>query len=454
MSTKITKTNPVKNILILGAGFSATSMISYLLGKSNENDWSVTVGDVSEEVAKRKVAGNPRGRAIHFDINNEKQKSAEIGKSDVVISFLPSFMHPLVAAECLKQNKHMVTASYVSKEMKELDAEAKSKGLAFLNELGVDPGIDHMSAMRVIDNIKSKGGKLLGFTSNTGGLIAPESDNNPWHYKFTWNPRNVVVAGQGTAKFIEKGRYKYLPYQQLFARPRRTNILNYGEFDYYPNRDSLSYREIYGIQDVQTLIRGTFRRPGYCQAWNVFVQLGATDDTYQLENTETMTYRDFINTYLHYSNTLMVEDKLCTLLNLDPKGEIMKMLTWLGIFEDIKIGLPNATPAQVLQKLLEEKWKLMPDDKDMIVMQHKFEYELAGKKKEITSSMVVIGKNQVETAMAITVGMPVALATEMLLQGKIKVTGVQTPVIPELYNPLLDALDKYGIRFIEEEIDL
>ncbi len=444
----------VKNILILGAGFSATVMIEYLLGKAEENNWSVTVGDVSEETAIRKVAGNPKGRAIKFDINNEAQKSEEIKKADVVISFLPAFMHPLVAKECLKQSKNMVTASYVSKEMKELDAEAKSKGLAFLNELGVDPGIDHMSAMRVIDHIKSKGGKLSGFTSNTGGLIAPESDNNPWNYKFTWNPRNVVVAGQGTAKFIEKGRYKYLPYHQLFARTRRTRILNYGEFDYYPNRDSLSYREIYGIYDIQTLIRGTFRRPGYCQAWNVFVQLGATDDSYQLENVDKMTYRDFINTFLPYSNTLMVEDKLCTLLNIDPQGETMKRLTWLGIFEDKLIGLPGGTPARILQKLLEEKWKLQPEDKDMIVMQHKFEYEIQGKRKETTSSLVVLGKDSVKTAMAITVGMPVAIATEMLLKGKIKVTGVHVPVIPELYNPILDELEKYGIQFFEDEVDL
>ena len=441
----------MKNILILGAGFSATIMIEYLLGKAKENNWFVTVGDFSEEVAKRKVGENPQGRAIQFDIYNEKQKSDEIGKADVVISFLPSFMHLLVAKECLLQSKHMVTASYVSKEMGELDKEAKEKGLAFLNELGADPGIDHMSAMRVIDKIRQKGGKVIGFTSNTGGLIAPESDNNPWNYKFTWNPRNVVVAGQGTAKFIEKGRYKYLPYHQLFARPRRTQVLDYGEFDYYPNRDSLLYREVYGLKHAQTLIRGTFRRPGYCQAWNVFVQLGATDDSYQIEGVEGMTYRNFINTFLPYSDTLMVEEKLCSLLNLDPKGEIMKKLEWLGIFENKPIGLSSGTPAQILQKLLEEKWKLMPEDKDMIVMQHKFEYELDGNKKEITSSMVILGKNQVHTAMAITVGMPVALATEMLLNGKINVTGVHVPVIPELYNPILDELEKYGVTFIEQE---
>jgi len=348
----------------------------------------------------------------------------------------------------------MVTASYVSKEMKELDSEARAKGLTLLNEIGVDPGIDHMSAMRIIDKIKNKGGKLLAFTSNTGGLVAPESDNNPWNYKFTWNPRNVVLAGQGTSKYIEKGTYKYIPYTQLYRRIYKTSVLNMGEFDVYANRDSLSYREVYGLQNIPTLFRGTMRRHGYCQAWDVFVQLGATDDTYQLENVDKMTYRDFINLFLPYDEQLTVEKKLCKIFSIKPSSEIMKKLIWLGIFEKRPIKMTHATPAQVLQHILEEKWTLSPGDKDMIVMQHKFEYELAGQRKEITSSLVVIGKDSVETAMAITVGTPVAIAAEMLLKGQIKVTGVQIPVIPELYNPILNELEKYGIKFVEEEKEL
>ncbi|MBI5538812.1 MAG: saccharopine dehydrogenase NADP-binding domain-containing protein [Bacteroidia bacterium] len=444
----------MKNILILGAGFSAGVMIKYLLNKAKENSWNITVGDISKEIAEKKVAGNPLGRAILFDIKNENQKIEEISKADLVISFLPAFMHPIVAKECVKQGKHMVTASYVSNDMKNLDSEARSKGLALLNELGVDPGIDHMSAMRVIDKIKNEGGKLLAFSSNTGGLIAPEYDNNPWNYKFTWNPRNVVVAGQGVAKYIEKGTLKYIPYTQLFRRIYRTSVLNMGEFDVYANRDSLGYREVYGLQNIPTIFRGTMRRPGYCQAWDVFVQLGATDDTYQLENVDKMTYRDFINLFLQYDEKLSVEEKLCKLLDVDPKSETMKKLLWLGIFEKKLIGLKEATPAQVLQHLLEPKWVLSPEDKDLIVMQHKFEYELNGKRKEITSSLVVIGKDSTDTAMAITVGMPVAIAAEMLLKGQIKVTGVHVPVIPELYNPILDELEKYGIKFIDEERDL
>jgi saccharopine dehydrogenase (NADP+, L-glutamate forming) len=227
-----------------------------------------------------------------------------------------------------------------------------------------------------------------------------------------------------------------------------------GEFDVYANRDSLSYREVYGLQNIPTIFRGTMRRPGYCKAWDVFVQLGATDDTYQIENVDKLTYRDFINLFLQYDDKLTVEEKLCNHLNIDPFSDTMKKLTWLGVFEKTIIGLKEATPAQVLQHILEPKWKLSPEDKDMIVMQHKFEYELNGKRKQITSSLVVIGKDSDDTAMAITVGMPVAIAAEMLLKGQIKVTGVHVPVIPELYNPILDELEKYDIRFIDEEKDL
>jgi len=444
----------MKNILILGAGFSAGVMIKYLLDKAEENDWNITVGVRTKEKAQNKIGNNSRGKAIFFDINDEKLKTEQISNANVVISFLPAIFHPIVAKECVKLGKHMVTASYVSKEMKELDAEAREKGIALLNELGVDPGIDHMSAMRVINQIKNSGGKLLAFSSNTGGLIAPESDNNPWNYKFTWNPRNVVVAGQGTAKYIEKGTYKYIPYNQLFKRIYKTKVLNLGEFDVYANRDSLSYRDTYGIHDIPSLFRGTMRRPGYCEAWNVFVQLGATDDTYQLEDVNKMTYRDFINLYLPYDEKLSVEEKLCKLLNIMPNSETMKKLTWLGIFEKKLIGMNKATPAQVLQHILEEKWTLSPEDKDMIVMQHKFDFVLNNKHKQITSSLAVFGKNAIETSMAITVGMPVAIATEMLLQGKIKVIGVHTPVIPQLYEPILNKLEDYGIKFIDEEIDL
>lgn len=444
----------MKRIILLGSGLSATNLINYLLNHAEEYDWHLAIGDLNAELARKKVHAHPRASVFHFDISEDSLLNSAITGADVVISFLPATFHLKVAAACLEAGVHMVTASYVSKEMKLMDEKVRSAGLVFMNEMGLDPGIDHMSAMRVIDGIRAKGGKVISFKSSTGGLIAPQYDNNPWHYKFTWNPRNVVLAGQGVSQFIRNGRYKYIPYHKLFDRILYTNVLDFGEFEIYPNRDSLKYRETYGLHNIPTMFRGTMRRPGFSEAWNVFVQLGVTDDTYTLENSHNMTYREFINAYLRYDPEKPVEEKVCTYLDIDPEGEVMKKLTWLGIFENRKIGLPNATPAQILQALLEEKWALEPGDKDMIVMQHEFIYELEGKVKKITSSMAVIGKDQNETAMSITVGTPVAIAVKLLLTGKINLTGVKIPVIPELYNPILDELESFQISFVDKEEDI
>jgi len=444
----------MKNILLIGAGLSATSLIKYLLAHTESHDWHLVIAERDAEIARKKIAGNKNATAIHFDVHDEELSLKLISEADVVISFLPAMFHTVVATQCVKLKKHMVTASYVSPAMKALDAEAREAGVALLNELGVDPGIDHMSAMKIMDEIHEKGGELELFKSSTGGLVAPEYDNNPWNYKFTWNPRNVVLAGQGVSQFIRNGRYKYVPYNKLFTRTETTSVLNVGEFEVYPNRDSLSYRETYNLQNIPTIYRGTMRRPGYCEAWNVFVQLGVTDDSYSIENSENMTYRQFVNTFLRYSETESVEEKLAKYCQIDANGEIMQKLIWLGIFEEKNIGLKNATPAQIMQKLLEEKWSLEPQDKDMIVMQHKFIYNLNNKRHQITSSMVVFGETQEETAMSITVGTPVAIAVKLLLTGKINLTGVHTPVIKELYEPILEELKDYKIEFIEESEEL
>ena len=409
---------------------------------------------MSIDVAKKKINNHENGEAIEFNVFNEQQRIEEIQNTDIVISMLPARFHHLVAERCVEFGKHMITASYVSPEVKALNKEAIEKDLLLLNEIGVDPGIDHMSAMKVIDEIKAKGGELISFKSSTGGLVAPEYDNNPWNYKFTWNPRNVVVAGQSVAQYIDHGKYKYVPYNQLFRRIEKMSVLDLGEFEMYPNRDSLSYRETYGLQGIPTLLRGTLRRPGYSEAWNVFVQLGATDDTYQIENSEKISYREFINLFLPYDVEDPVEQKLCDFLGLDMNSQVMTRLKWLGIFEENIIGLPNATPAQILQKLLEEKWALGPEDKDMIAMQHQFEYILDGKTKRITSSLVVKGKDLVHTAMSITVGIPVAIATKLFLTGVIKRKGVIVPTMKYVYEPVLNELEEYGIVFIEEETDL
>jgi saccharopine dehydrogenase-like NADP-dependent oxidoreductase len=335
--------------------------------------------------------------------------------------------------------------------MRALDAEARAADILLLNEIGVDPGIDHMSAMRIIDRIKAAGGRLLTFESSTGGLIAPEHDNNPWNYKFTWNPRNVVVAGQGVSRFLHHGRIKYIPYHKLFRRTEKIEVPAMGVFEVYANRDSLKYQEIYGLEGIETLFRGTMRRPGYSQAWDVFVQLGMTEDTYVIEDSEQLTFRDFLNSYLPYEKNVPVEDKLCRYLGLDRESDVMRKLAWSGVFESRKIGLPRATPAQILQHLLEPRWQLEPSDKDMIVMQHLFEYEEDDIQKRITSSLVVRGEDQVHTAMAITVGIPVAIATKLLLAGEILARGVRIPTTPRMYQPILAELEEYGVRFVEQE---
>ncbi len=445
----------MNKVLVIGAGRSASSLIKYLLDKSVKENLEVRVADILVENAKKLLKDHPNGVAIALDIFNEEARKDEIKNSDIVISMLPARFHMEVVKDCLEFGKNLVTASYISEELKELDKEVKAKGLVFMNEIGLDPGIDHMSAMQVIDRIKEKGGKVILFESFTGGLVAPESDDNLWNYKFTWNPRNVVVAGQGgVAKFIQEGKYKYIPYQKLFRRTEFLEIDNYGRFEALANRDSLKYREVYGLDDILTLYRGTIRRVGFSRAWNVFVQLGMTDDSYVMEGSENMSYRDFTNSFLPYNPYDSVELKLRYCLKIDQDDIIWNKLLELDIFSDKKkVGLKDATPAQILQKILMDSWTLEENDKDMIVMYHKFGYEIDGKKKQIESNMVVIGDDQTYTAMAKTVGLPVAIATLKILKGEIKTPGVQLPITKEVYEPILKELENYGVHFKENKVD-
>jgi len=444
----------MRAILVIGAGKSTSQLIQYLLSKAATEQLQVILGDISLENAQRLINGHEQGIALKLDVFDEKQRKAAIQKADIVISMLPARFHIEVAKDCVTYGKSLVTASYVSKEMQALDPSAKEKGLVLMNEIGLDPGIDHMSAMRVIDRIRDNGGKILLFESFTGGLVAPESDTNLWNYKFTWNPRNVVLAGQGgAAEFIQEGSYKYIPYQRLFRRTEFLNIEGYGRFEGYANRNSLKYRSIYGLEDVLTLYRGTIRRVGFSKAWHIFVMMGMTDDSYTLEQTEEMSYRDFINLFLPYSLTDSVELKLRHYLKIDQDDLLWDKLEELNLFSpDKKIGLKKATPAQCLQRILEDQWTLAPEDKDMIVMYHKFGYEYKGERKQIDATMVNVGSDQINTAMARTVGLPVAIATLAILNGKIKTPGVQVPIKPEVYNPILDELENYGIVFKEYDV--
>ncbi len=444
----------MRKILIIGAGRSASSLIKYLLDKSEAENLLLTIADLSEALANKKTGNHKNARAISFDVCNDEQRKQEIQQSDIVISMLPAHLHIDVAKDCIFYKKNMITASYISEEMKNLDFQAKENQIVLMNEIGLDPGIDHMSAMKIMDEIKSKGGKIILFESFCGGLVAPESDTNLWNYKFTWNPRNVVLAGQGgAAKFIQEGTYKYIPYHKLFRRTEFLEVEGFGRFEAYANRDSLKYRDIYGLQNAETCYRGTIRRVGFSKAWDVFVQLGMTDDTYIIDDSEFMSNRDFVNLFLPYHPTDSVEIKFRHQLKIDQDDVIWDKLLELDLFsKSVVTGLKNATPAQMLEKILSYKWTLQPEDKDMIVMYHKIGYEINGEQKQIDSTMVCLGDDQTYTAMAKTVGLPVAIATLKILNGEIQTTGVQLPTAKEVYLPILEELEQYGVVFKEFDV--
>jgi len=442
----------MKTVLVLGAGRSSSSLISYLLAHAPTHDWQIVVGDISAKSALERIRSSRHGSAIRFDIHEDANSSANIEAADVVISLLPANLHPLVAKHCLALKKHFLNASYVSDEMNALHADAVANGLLFLNECGLDPGIDHMSAMQVIDKIKNDGGILTSFESFTGGLIAPDTDPaNPWRYKFTWNPRNVVLAGQGTAKFLVEGQYKYIPYQQLFSRITPVTVLDQ-QYEGYPNRDSLKYLTTYGLQEIKTMVRGTLRHAGYCSAWNILVQLGCCDDTYNIENVGHMSHADFINSFLDYNALLSAEEKVCAAFGLVPGSDEIQRLRWSGFFSSEKIGLTEGTPARIVEQILTKKWKLGKGDKDFIVMWHRFGFRIGEEQRSIVSHLTVTGENEVETAMARTVGLPLAIATKLLLQGKISKRGVVIPIEKEIYDPVLAELTTLGIRLDEKTV--
>jgi saccharopine dehydrogenase-like NADP-dependent oxidoreductase len=445
----------MQTILVLGCGLSSSSLIRYLLENSEEHQWSVRIVDQHLDTVQSKINGHPNGVALCFNALDRTERKPEIEKADLVISMLPARFHIEVAEDCIALGKNLITPSYISPEMRGLDQQAKDAGIVIMNEIGVDPGMDHMSAMKVIDEIKERGGKISSFKSFTGGLIAPESDDNPWNYKFTWNPRNVVLAGQGgAASFIRNNRYKYIPYNRLFGRLDYLSVDGYGDFVGYPNRDSLKYRETYGLEDIPTIFRGTLRRPGYCEAWNVFIELGMTDDTYAMQGTENMTPREFLNAFLPYHGIKTVEDKFKEFIRED-RMHLFDKFNWLGLFADEPmVGLKEASPAQVLQKILVDKLSLNADDKDMIVMIHEFEFDLNGESHKIVSHMVNIGEDQVYTSMSNTVGLPVAICAKRILTGEITDKGVTLPVKKHLYLPILEELETFNMKFVEKELIL
>ncbi|GAA4387496.1 saccharopine dehydrogenase family protein [Hymenobacter koreensis] len=441
-------------LLLLGAGRSASSLIQYLLAHLTTEDWHLTIADVNPEPLHAQLASfAERAQAVAFEIGQQERLHELVAGHDVVISMLPALFHPVVAKACLAHGKHLATASYATEEIRAFDAEARAAGLTFLMECGLDPGLDHMSALPMIEEIRAAGGQLTSFKSYCGGLMAPDSEgDNPWRYKFTWNPRNVVLAGQGTAKYIEHGHPRFIPYQHLFRRIETLGVPGYGQFEGYANRDSLSYRPLYGLENIPTMLRGTLRRPGYCAAWAALVSLGLTDDSYHLGNAASLPWSELMESFLPPAVTATsLAERVAAQLNLAPESEEIARLAWLGLFGAEPVGLPDATPAQLLEKLLTAKWQLQPHDHDMIVMQHLLEYEQEGMTYQQTSSLVVVGDDATHTAMAKTVGLPLAMAVRRLTQGLVPHRGVVIPVHTDLYEPILAELDAdYGIQFVEE----
>lgn len=441
----------MKTILILGAGRSSSSLLTYLLRESAIHDWRIVIGDADLVSARNRIQQSPRVQVIEFNIHEKELALKVIAFADVVISLLPAMYHPEVALHCLALRKHLLTASYVSDVMKGLHKEALESNLLFLNECGLDPGIDHMTAMQLIDRVKGKGGALISFESFTGGLIAPETDpENPWRYKFTWNPRNVVIAGQGTAKFLQDGLYKYIPYQQLFRRTTPVVVPGYGDYEGYANRDSLSYIDTYGLQGIQTMLRGTLRFRGFSNAWNVFVQAGCCDDTYKMDDVDVMTHYDFLNSFVTNAISGSIEERLAFQLGLGKDGHEIQCLRWSGFFDKEPVGLQEGTPAQILEHILNKKWKLIQGDRDMIVMWHRIRYKTAHGEHEVQASIAVKGDDEIQTAMAKTVGWPLGIAAKLLLLGKIHNRGVTVPVGRELYTPILHELSSLGIHISEQ----
>ncbi len=389
-----------------------------------------------------------------FDVNDKKQREKIVINQSIVISMLPAKYHFLIAIECLKSNINLVTASYISDELMKLDYEVKKKNLLFLNEVGLDPGLDHMSALKLIKEIKNDNGKIKSFKSHCGGLIHPKYDNNPWNYKFTWNPRNVVLAAKGQAKFLRNNKIIQVNYPDVFNQTEKINIDQLGDFDSYANRDSLKYIKLYGLDEIDTMFRGTLRRKGFCESWEIIALLGLTDDEVYL-NTFNKSYKDLILSQLfNKDNVIDLKKEIELKVSRKISEETYNKLLWTELFTcNRKLNNEKMTLAQVVESLLVKKWNFEEKDKDMIVMQHDFEFQKNNRLLNKKSTLVVYGDENF-SAMSKTVGLPLAIATKLILENKINYYGVKIPDISMIYEPILEELEDYKINFNESVVEV
>ncbi len=437
----------MNSILIFGAGKSATSLIEYLCKVCDENDWELAVCDANVQLAQSKIHGSRKAKAISIDVSNDEKRGSFIQKADVVISMLPPHLHFLVAMDCVIYSKHLLTASYIDEKIKSLEEKIKQKGLIFICEMGLDPGIDHMSAMKIIDNIRDDGGEIISFKSHCGGLIAPESGDNPWHYKITWNPANIVLAGSSGAVYLEENKKIETAYYDVFNSCAKINVPGLFPLEGYPNRDSISYIEKYRLQETNTFLRTTLRYPSFCSGWDKIVNMGFTDldDLQEIEKCKT--YNDWYNEKTAF---FKAKNKDSRFENNVFNEDFNSQIDYLGLRSDDKIVIPFTSSASVLQHLLETKLAMQPHDKDMIVMVHEIRYHKNDEDKKVVSSMIVKGNDKIHTAMARTVGLPLGIAAKLIMQGKIKSAGLHIPISSEIYEPVLEELARHSIKFEEE----
>ncbi len=436
--------------MIAGAGKSSIYLIQYLLAHAPRNKWKVIVADGDINSIAEKIGGSSYAEAAAIDITNNTEREGLVKRADIVVSLMPPHLHTLLAKDCLKHKKCLITSSYISEEMKEMHQAAKDAGLMFMCEMGLDPGIDHMTANKIIHSIHRVAGSIISFKSYCGGLIAPESDNNPWHYKFSWNPKNIVTAGFGGAKYLQNGKHVEVPYEKMFDNNKKIKVEDLGQLAYYPNRDSLKYLDIYDVPDIKTFMRATLRHPQFCKGWQALIELGYTrqDDAFDAQG---MTFAGLMKKKTGYANSVSLQQHVARKLNISENDKVISMLQWLGLFDEQPLKPATRPTGDILLDVLLDKWKMASAEKDMVVMQHEIEYLHKGKKITLTSGMVLKGENREHSAMAKTVGLPIAVLARMVLTKKlVPPTGVLMPVMPSIYRPVLTELAHHGIIFKEE----
>lgn len=443
----------MSKILVAGAGKSSTYLIHYLLSHASRNKWHITVADGNADAIAEKIKGNPNATMAILDITNDAERQKLVQEADLVVSLMPPHLHIYLAKDCLQYKKNLITSSYISPEMKEMHQAVKDAGLMFMCEMGLDPGIDHMTANQIIHSIQRVAAEITSFKSYCGGLVAPENDDNPWHYKFSWNPKNIITAGLGGAKYLLQGKIVEVPYEDIFENNKKIKVNGLGSLAYYPNRDSLRYLDLYDIPEIKTFIRATLRYPDFCKGWQAIIALGLTDekDTF---NTAGYTFCKWMKEKTNYNDPKQtLSAHIAQKLNIPENDKVMSMMAWMGLFGDTPLKAGNFSSADILLDLLQQKWSMAPTEKDMVVMQHEVEYIHREKKTTLLSTMVIKGDDREFSAMAKTVGLPMGILAKMVMNNVIDTPkGVLIPNMASVYRPVLNELKHYGVDFTEEVI--